>query len=533
MAYREVTLVELKEVLRLWLRGRSLKAIKRLTGLARNTVRRYTKAAARCGLSKAAGEASLTDEKLAEVALRVKVRPQRAKGDSWQTCERERDFVEKRLDEGLKLTKVNRLLKRRGVSVPYTTLYRFAVEELGFGGGSLTVPVADCDPGEELQVDTGWMGYLEADERGKRRRFRAWILTAVRSRHRFVYPCLRETTETAIEACEAAWEFFGGVFRVLIPDNTRAIVKRYDPLQRVLNDSFLEYAQARGFEVDATRRRSPRDKARVERAVIPTRDDCFAGEYLPDIETARRRAVDWCLREYGMRRHTRTQRLPLEHFEAEEKAALAPCPTEPYDTPRWSDPKVGRDQHVQVDRALYSVPAEFKGRKLVGRKLRARSDSSTVRLYLGSLLVKTHAHQPPGGRSTDPHDFPPDKMAYANRDAEFLQRQAEEHGDAVGRFAEALLCGPLPWTRMRRVYALLGLCKRYGSRRVDDTCAVALDADLVDVRRLEKMLALAQPAPSRESPGTASKVLPFPKYLRSKDQYALPKAPRDNQQEDL
>jgi hypothetical protein len=52
------------------------------------------------------------------------------------------------------------------------------------------------------------------------------------SRHRFVWPCFRETTETAILACEAAWEFFGGVFEVLIPDNTMAIVLQRQAAER-------------------------------------------------------------------------------------------------------------------------------------------------------------------------------------------------------------------------------------------------------------------------------------------------------------
>jgi hypothetical protein len=67
----------------------------------------------------------------------------------------------------------------------------------------------------------------------------------VRSRHRFVCPILRETTATAIEACEAAWAFFGGVFHVLIPDNTKAIVHTADDLEPHLVEVFLEYAQAR------------------------------------------------------------------------------------------------------------------------------------------------------------------------------------------------------------------------------------------------------------------------------------------------
>jgi len=532
MAYREVTMLEVKEVLRLWLRAHSKKGIARSTGVTRNTVRAYIEAAVECGLSQDAGEAALNEEKLAEVLIRLKTRPARSKGDSWARCERQREFVEKNLLNGLKLSKVQRLLERRGVFVPFPTLYRFAVSELGFGRLSPTVPVADCEAGEEVQVDTGWMGHLEADEQGKRRRFRAWIFTAVRSRHRFVYPCFQESTQTAIEACEAAWQFFGGVFRVLIPDNSKAIVQRYDPLDPLLNRSFLEYAQNRGFEIDPTRRRSPQDKARVERSVAPTRDDCFAGEWLQDLEAARRRAHVWCLREYGMRRHSRTQRLPLEHFEAEEKPALRPAPSEPYDIPRWSDPQVGRDHHAVVAKALYSLPAEFEGRKLIRRKLRARADRSLVRFYVDGILCKTHPRQPPGGRSTDPADLPASKLAYANRDAAFLKRQAQEHGEAVGRFAEALLEGPLPWTRMRRVYALLGLCKRYGNQRVEQACTAALEADLLDVHRLEKMLKLARPQVAPE-PSTGSKVVPLNRYLRPKSQYALPReSARRNDEED-
>jgi transposase len=93
----------------------------------------------------------------------------------------------------------------------------------------------------------------------KWRRFRAWIFTAVRSRHRFVYPTFEETTARAIEACEAAWEFFGGIFKVLIPDNTKAIVISADPLAPRLTPAFLEYAQVRHFHIDPARVRSPRD----------------------------------------------------------------------------------------------------------------------------------------------------------------------------------------------------------------------------------------------------------------------------------
>jgi transposase len=279
----------------------------------------------------------------------------------------------------VRLSKVRKLVQRKGDDIPYATLHRFAVEELDFGRGAATMPVADCDPGEEVQVDVGWMGLLEPDGLGKRRRFRAWIFTSVRTRHRFVYPTFREKTEDAIEACEAAWAFFGGVFKVLIPDNTKAIVQKADPLTPVLNATFLEYAQVRGFEVDPARSKHPKDKGRVERAVSSTRDDCFGGERLRSIEDARKHAVWWCEHDYGMRKHTRTQRRPLEYFEAEEASRLLPAPTEPYDTPLWCDPKLARDQHAQVAKALYSVPRYFDGAVLVGKRRRHQLDAAAAK----------------------------------------------------------------------------------------------------------------------------------------------------------
>lgn len=514
MAYREVGMVEIKEVLRLWLAGRGKKPIARQLGLDPKTVRRYTRAAEANGLQREDGAAGLTEERLAAIVVALDASPERERGPSWARCLAEQSRIESWLERGLRLTKVCKLLARDGTEIPYPTLHRFAVTELGFGRRAATIAVLDGEPGDELQLDTGWVGSLLPDLTGRRRRFRAWIFTAVRSRHRFVYPCFKETTASAIEACEAAWAYFGGVFRTLLPDNTKAIIQTPDALQPRLVAAFLEYAQARGFQVDPARVRHTKDKGRVERAVPHVRDDCFAGEQLVDLEHAREHARRWCLEQYGLRRHSTTQRLPLEVFETEEKPALLPAPIEPYDPPLWASPKVARDHYAQVDRALYSLSTRF-----IGRTLRARADRNIVRFYDGALLVKTHPRVARGQRSTDPEDFPEHKRAYAHRDLDFLRRQAAGHGDAVGRFAAALLDAPLPWTRMRRVYALLGLARKYGAQRVDQTCRIALDADMLDVHRLRRMLELPSvPAPAATC---ATATAPAARFLRPKQQYAL------------
>jgi transposase len=506
--------VETKEVLRQWLAGAGHKPIAARVGVDVKTVRRYVTAAQVLGLKREDGEAALTEELLTALLASLHARPGRQRGDAWECCEAQREFIAQRLAQGLKLSKLRKLLLRHGVQVPYATLHRFAVAELGFGRTAPTVPIADCEPGSELQVDTGWVGYLEPNALGKRRRFRAWIFTAVFSRHRFVWPCFKETTAEAIEACERAWQFFGGVFRVLLPDNTKAIVQQPDPLNPLINAAFLEYAQARGFVVDPARVRKPRDKGRVERAVPTVRDDCFGGERLTTIGEARELAERWCRQDFGMRRHTRTQRLPLECFEAEEKPRLLPAPIERYEVPVWSDPKVGRDHLAQVAKALYSLPTRF-----IGKRLRARADGALVRFYDRGVLVKTHTRQPAGGRAIDPSDFPAHKSAYALRDVDFLKRQAAEHGDAIGRYATALLEVPLPWTRMRRVYALLGLVRRYGAARVEAACRVALEVEMLDVTRLERMVLAAVASPK---PTTAPKNAPPARHLRPVSAFTLP-----------
>lgn len=521
--YREVTMIELREVFRLWQEHLPKKRIAARLGLDPKTVRRYLLAAEAAGLQAHAG--AVSDEQLRDVLLALQPGGGRPRGDGWTHCNEQRETIQRWLAKGLRLTKIRKLLVRQGVLIGYPTLYRFAIEELQFGQAAPTIPLLDGEAGQELQVDTGWVGWLTLPLiPQKRRRFRAWIFTAVRSRYRFVYPTFEETTARAMEACEAAWQFFQGIFKVLIPDNTKAIIAQPDALTPRVTPAFLEYAQARDFHVDPARVRHPRDKARVERAVPTVRDDCFAGEILATLDDARVHACHWCREEYGLRRHSRTQRRPREHFEVEEQPVLLPAPTTPYDIPLWSTPKVARDQLAQVAKALYSIPHAY-----VGHVLSARADQQIVRFYDRGVLVKTHPRKPPGGRSLDAHDYPVERNVYALRDVQALERQAASYGEAVGRFATALLDSPLPWTRMRRVYALLGLARRYGAARVNQACTTALAADMLDVRRLQRMLALAT-APSAALP--PARVIPRARFLRPASQYALPLASRERPSEE-
>jgi transposase len=517
MSYREVSVIEIREILRLWLEGRGLREVARLSGTDRKTVRRYVDRARACGVDRDGDACQLTDELLAAVIAGA--RPSRPNGKSqvWETIAAHREPIKAWLDRDLTLTKVHTLLGRRGVVVSYRTLHRYATLELGFGQRQSTVRVADCEPGAEVQVDFGRLGLLTDESDGRRRRVvHGLIFTAVYSRHMFVYPTYRQTLTDVIAGFEAAWAFFGGVFAVVIPDNMKAIVDKADATDPKLNDAFREYAQARGFAVDPTRIRSPRDKPRVERCVPYVRSNFFAGEDFRDLNDCRARAERWCGQVAGMRVHGTTRLHPAEVFATDEAPKLKPAPDDTFDIPTWTHPKVAPDRHVQVAKALYSVPGE-----LVGRRLDARVDARTVKLYWRGELIKVHPVVAPGRRHTDPADLPAETSVYAMRDLNTLQRKASAHGEHVGAYAAAVLEHPLPWTKMRQVYRLLGLVRRHGADAVDDACRRALDTEVIDVGLIDRML-------TRGTNGTGEQLplLPAPppaasRFVRASSDFAV------------
>ena len=494
-------MIEIREMLRLWLQGRGLREVARLSGTDRKTVRRYVERAQSCGVDRDEGVEQLTDELLAAVIAGVRRSRPNGKSDVWETLAGQSEQIKEWLDQGLTLTKIHILLARRGVTVSYRTLNRYATTELGFGKRRTTVRVADCEPGAEVQIDFGRLGLL-TDVEGRRRVVKGLIFTAVYSRHMFVFPTYRETLNDVIAGFEAAWVFFDGVFAVAIPDNMKAIVERANATDPRLNDSFREYAEFRGFVVDPARVRSPQDKPRVERCVPYARSNFFAGEQFRDLQDCRERAQRWCRETAGMRIHGTTRLRPAEVFATDEHPKLTPLSDTVFDVPTWVNPKVAPDRHVQISRALYSIPGD-----LVGQRLSARVDSQTVKLYFRGELIKVHPKVGPGRRQTDPADLPSELTAYAMRDLNTLQRKALDHGAHVGAYAAAVLEHPLPWTKMRQVYRLLGLVRRHGADALDDACRRALDAEVIDVGVIDRMLTrgttgqqltlLPPPAPSR------------------------------------
>jgi len=308
VGFREVSVIEVKEVLRAWLDGAGTRTAGERAGVDRKTARRYVEAAQAAGLDRSVGFDAVDDALVGLVVGAVRPARPNGHGQAWETLlGHEQQITAWVAGEGLErpltIVKIEELLARQGCKVPYRTLHRFATERCGYRPKEVTVPVVDGEPGVESQVDFGQMGWLADPDTGRRRKVHALIFTAVVSRHMFVWLTHAQTLAAVISGCEPAWAFFGGVFKVLIPDNLKPVVTRADAVNPQLAAGWLDYAQHAGFVTDTARVRSPKDKARVERAVQFVRNSFWAGETFADLADAQSRAVQWCSDRAGMRIH--------------------------------------------------------------------------------------------------------------------------------------------------------------------------------------------------------------------------------------
>src|SRR5580658_9682910 len=131
MVFREVSVIEIREVLRAWLAGKSERAVAAQAGVDRKTGKRYVEAAVAAGLSREGGEEQLTEELIGQVVSVVRpVRPD-GHGVGWAELEARREYITAQVEADVPVVKIGILLAREGLVVAERTLHRFAAERCG------------------------------------------------------------------------------------------------------------------------------------------------------------------------------------------------------------------------------------------------------------------------------------------------------------------------------------------------------------------------------------------------------------------
>jgi len=195
---REVSVVEVREVLRGWLEGAGLRKLAERAGVDRKTARRYVVAAEAAALKREAGVEALSDELIGAVVAAVRPARPNGHGTAWELLLARQGQITAWMAGGsgqppLSVVKIEELLARQGCVVPYRTLHRFAVERCGFRVKTTTMRINDGEPGVECQIDFAQMGFILDPETGKKHRVHALIFTAVLSRHMFVWLTYSQT----------------------------------------------------------------------------------------------------------------------------------------------------------------------------------------------------------------------------------------------------------------------------------------------------------------------------------------------------
>src|SRR5439155_12632902 len=165
----------------------------------------------------------------------------------------------------------------------------------------VTMSPAPVPPGDEAQIDYGFLGSWLDPVTERVRRLWAFVMVLAASRHMFVRPVIKMDAQVWVACHVAAFEFFEGVPARLVPDNLKTGGDRPDLYDPKVNRAYADLAAHYGCLIDPARRRKPKDKPRVERPMPYVRDSFWRGRKWESFEAIEARSVEWCLRGAGPR----------------------------------------------------------------------------------------------------------------------------------------------------------------------------------------------------------------------------------------
>ncbi len=300
-----------------------------------------------------------------------------------------------------------------------------------------------------------------------------------------------------------AFAFFGGVPKILRPDNLKSGVKKPNYYEPDLNPSYQELAEHYHVAVLPARVRKPKDKASAENSVqnierwilAPLRDQTFfsVGEANRVIATLLEALNAKAMQHLGKSRR--------QLFEELDQPALLPLPERPYEFARWKNARVSIDYHVAFEGHYYSVP-----HTLVGQEVQIRATERMVGVFHKGQQVAIHPLSSQQGRfSTSADHMPSHHRFVLNADSDFFLREAAKIGPQTAAFMTAVLRSrPFPQQAFRTCLGILDLARKYLPVHLETACQRLLSAHLLTYKDLKSELEhltkniSTQPLPAHE-----------------------------------
>ena len=332
-------------------------------------------------------------------------------------------------------------------------------------------------PGEQVEVD--WAGdhatIIDPDT-GEIIEAHVFVGVMTYSQYAYVEAFINEKERSWITAHIHMYDFFGGVAKILVPDNTGTAVnhKRSDWYTKELNTTYHEMAEHYNTAVIPARVRKPRDKPNVEGSVgkISTwivaalRDQVFFS--LAELN----KAIKEKLKEFNSRPFQKKEGSRLSLFLGEEMPLLAPLPATPFELAEWKQATVQFNYHIAIDRMYYSVPYKY-----IKNKVDVRIAETTIEIYYNHSRIASHRrlHGRPGQYSTVTEHMPPDHQEYLEWNGDRFRRWAKQLGPDTYEVIDAILTsGRVEQQTYSACMGLLKLASKYSEEKLEAACRKAL-----------------------------------------------------------
>jgi len=267
--------IDIVEILQHWHAGRPKAVVARSVGVDRSTVDKYVAAAIAAGLSP--GGASLSRAVWSELVRKwfPELVEARSRSLTFSSIHEHHDRIEEMLKTNTATTVHQRLRDEHGLSVSISSFRRYLWLEFPdeVTADKVTVPRPAIEPGDEAQIDYGLLGMWSDPLTGRRRRVWAFVMVLTSSRHMFVRPVLRMDQQSFVACHVAAFEFFGGCAKRLVPDNPKTAVTHPDLYDPKINRAYAEMASHYDCLVDPARAGKPKDKGLASHCTSCSRFD--------------------------------------------------------------------------------------------------------------------------------------------------------------------------------------------------------------------------------------------------------------------